>query len=443
MSEQVRLYELATLSSEKREQLLNRTESDLSGFIEKVGPIIKEVEKSGDKALARFAAEFDNAPVGEDEIAATSEDFDQAFIDLDDQLIEVLKFSAENIRKFHEKQMPEEMRMTEIRPGLFAGERYTPIESVAIYVPRGKGAFPSMALMAAIPAVVAGVPNAVMLTPPGPDGKVDAATLVAARIAGIDKVYKCGGAQAVAAAAFGTKTIPKCSKILGPGSPWVMAAKHLLSDRIDPGIPAGPSESIVLADETANADIAALDLIVESEHGPDSSAFLVTNSRKIAEQARKIIPAFWEKMGAERVSYSSTVLCGDRGGIVLAPDLEQAIQFINDYAPEHLEIQSKEPFSHIHKIKNAGEILLGEHTPLTLGNYLLGPNAILPTSKAALTTSPLGVFDYLKSTSIGYVTSSGYQELAGKAHVFAQYEGFDAHANAVSDIRTKILSKDI
>lgn len=442
MSQQVRLYELATLSKEKREQLLERTESDLSGFIEKVGPIIKAVEKSGDKALSRFAGEFDNAPVGEDEIAAAREDFDQAFIDLDDQLIDVLEFSADNIRKFHEKQMPEEMRMTEIRPGLFAGERYTPIESVAIYVPRGKGAFPSMALMASIPAVVAGVPNAIMLTPPGPDGKVDAATLVAAQISGIDKVYKCGGAQAVAAAAFGTQTIPKCSKILGPGSPWVMAAKQLLSGRIDPGIPAGPSESIVLADETANADIAALDLMIESEHGPDSSAFLVTDSREIAEQAGKIIPIFWEKMGTERVSYSSAVLCGDRGGIILAPDLEQAIQFINDYAPEHLEIQSREPFSHIHKIKNAGEILLGEHTPLTLGNYLLGPNAILPTAKAALTTSPLGVFDYLKSTSIGYVTSSGYKELAEKAHIFAQYEGFDAHANAVSDIRPEILSKD-
>lgn len=440
LSETIRLYELSKLTNDQREDLLTRTEADLSLFIEKVRPIIDEVRKAGDQALSRFAREFDKAPVEPDQIAATGADFEQAFKSLDDGLVKVLEFAAENIRRFHEAQMPEEMWLKEMRPGAFAGERYLPIESIACYVPRGKGSFPSVVLMTAIPAVVAGVPKPVIVTPPGPDGKVDAATLAAAKIAGIDKVYKCGGAQAVAAVAYGTETVPRCHKILGPGSPWVVAAKRILSDLIDPGIPAGPSESIILADETANAKIAALDLIVESEHGPDSSAFLVTCSPEIAKQAREIIPKYWAKMCTERVEFSSTVLCGNNGGIVLTRDFNEAVQFANDYAPEHLEIQSKEPFAHLGKIKNAGEILLGEHTPVTLGNYLLGPNAVLPTSKAAFTVSPLSVFDYLKHTSIGYVTSAGYPNLAEKARLFAEYEGFDGHANAVSDLRRKALS---
>jgi len=332
------------------------------------------------------------------------------------------------------------MWMKEVRPGAFAGERFTPIPSVACYVPRGKGSFPSVVMMTTVPAVVAGVPRIAVLTPPGPDGKVDAATLVAARLAGVREVYKCGGAQAVAAVAYGTRTVPKMAKIVGPGSPYVVAAKRLLADVIDPGIPAGPSESIILCDSGADGRVAALDLIVESEHGPDSSAFLVTDSRAVADSARGAIPEYWKRMGEQRVAFSAAVLCGRRGGIVLAPDLDRAIEFVNDYAPEHLEILGRDPFACLGRIRNAGEILLGEHTPLPLGNFVLGPNAVLPTSGQARTCSPLSVFDFMKRSSVAYVTASGYPALARHARVLAAYEGFDGHANAVSEMRDALLS---
>lgn len=443
MPERIKVHELSRLSIEQRARLLERTESDLSSYLEHVAPIIDAVRRDGDAALARFARELDHAPVTADAIAAGPGDFERAFETLDAEMIDVLEFAAENIRRFHEAQMPEQMWMKEVRPGVFAGERVTPIESVACYVPRGKGSFPSVVLMTAVPAVVAGVPKPIIVTPPGPDGGIDAATLVAARIAGVERVYKCGGAQAVAAVAFGTATVPRCHKIVGPGSPWVVAAKRLLADRIDPGVPAGPSESIILADATAKPRVAALDLIIESEHGPDSSAFLVTDSHTLAEEARRAIPEYWSMMGEQRMTFSATVLGGESGGIVIAPDFDAAIEFVNDYAPEHLEIQSAEPFNHLGKIRNAGEILLGAHTPVTLGNFVLGPNAVLPTSKAALTASPLGVFDYLKRTSVGHVTAEAYAGLAAKAHRFARYEGFDAHANAVSETRRRAFGEPV
>lgn len=436
----VNLHELAKLDDGQRRALLIRDAADLGDAIERVKPIIEAVRKEGDEALARFAREFDGAPLRAHEIQATEADFDAAIDTLDRAVIEALEFAVDNIRRFHQAQMPRAMGFHEIRPGAFVGERHGPIPSVACYVPRGKGSFPSMLMMTTIPAVVAGVPRIAVVTPPGPDAKVDAATLVAARLVGVSQVYKCGGAQAVAAAAYGTETVPRFHKIVGPGSPYLMAAKRLLSDIIDPGTPAGPSESIVLADGTANPRIAALDIIIESEHGPDSSAYLVTDSREVAQAARVAIPEYWAHMGAERVAYSAAVLGGNQGGIVLAPDMDAAIAFVNDYAPEHLEILSAEPFAYLGSIINAGEILLGEHTPLTLGNFVLGPNAVLPTSGAAKTASPLSVFDYMKSSSVAYVTASGYGAMAKQARILAEYEGFDGHANAVSPLRDEALA---
>jgi histidinol dehydrogenase len=441
MSREVSLHDLSKLSAADRGRLLVRSEADLGPIIERVKPIIAAVKAEGDEALARFAREFDKSPVDVKKLKATEADFDASFKAVEPKVIEAIEFAVDGIRRFHQAQKPEEMWMKEIRPGAYAGDRFIPIPSVACYVPRGKGSFPSVVMMTTIPAVVAGVPRAIIVTPPGPDGNVDAATLVAARLAGIKEVYKCGGAQAVAAVAFGTQTVPKMAKIVGPGSPYVVAAKRLLSDVIDPGIPAGPSESIILCDESANGTLAALDLIVESEHGPDSSAFLVTNSRAVADAARKAIPEHWTQMGEQRVSFSSTVLCGPRGGVVLTPDFDAAIQFVNDYAPEHLEIMGKDPFDYLGRITNAGEILLGEHTPVPLGNFVLGPNAVLPTSGQARTCSPLSVFDFMKRTSVGYVTAAGYPLLAKHARVLATYEGFDGHANAVSEMRDKALKR--
>ena len=442
MSDKISFYVLSELDNTSRSERLKRAESDLEPFLERVKPIIEAVRDEGDAALARFANEFDKSPVTADAIAASEADFDAAFDALDDEMIEILEFCSDNVRRFHQAQMPDSMWMKELHPGVFAGEKTVPIDSVACYVPRGKGSFPSVVMMTAIPAVVAGVPVPVIVTPPGPNGKIDDATLVAARIAGVERVYKCGGAQGVAAVAYGTETVPRCHKIVGPGSPWVVAAKRLLSDRLDPGIPAGPSESIVLADDTANGRVAALDLLNEAEHGPDSSAYLVTNSRRVADEVVAAVPDFWAEMSAQRIDFSQAVLCGARGGVILTETMDEAIGFVNDYAPEHLQVHSKSPFDYLGALRNASEILLGEHTPISIGNYALGPNAVLPTNAGAMTHSPLSVHDYMKTISVGYATKTGYGALAPRTHKFARYEGFDAHANAVSPLRDAAFGGD-
>ena len=439
MTSHINYLILSDLTAAERAVLLRRTESDLAPFLEKVKPIIESVRTEGDTALSRFAEQFDGALVDETAIAATPEDFDRAYAELEADVREAINFAAANIRKFHELQKPEESWSAEIRPGLHAGDRTTPIASVACYIPRGKGAFPSTVLMTCIPASVAGVENICIITPPGPDGKIDAATLVAARAAGVTKVYKVGGAQAIAAVAYGTKAISRYAKVVGPGSPWVVAAKRLLADLIDTGTPAGPSEAIVFADETTDGRLAALDLLIEAEHGDDSSAFIVTTSRELADAALAAIPTYWHRMSAQRVNFTKAVLASSRGGILLAKDTAEAVAFINDYAPEHLQILAKEPRKYLPLVKNAGEILLGEHTPSTLGNFVLGPSHVLPTGGWAKTFSALSVHDFMKRTSVVEVTPQAYPELAKQAGVIAKYEGFDAHANAVSDLRKKLL----
>lgn len=436
----VSFHELSKVSEASYKALLRRSETDLSDFLEKVDPIIEAVRTEGDAALARFGRELDGAKgLTEGNLKATEAEFDAAFDAVDKEVIEAIEHGIENIRSFHEEQKPEPMWFKEIKPGAFAGDRYTPIRSVALYVPRGKGAFPSVTMMTAVPGVVAQVPDLVIFTPPTEDGGVDAATLVAARLAGVETVYKAGGAQAVAAAAFGTQTIKPALKIVGPGSPWVVAAKRRLSDVIDPGLPAGPSEAIIFADESVHGGLAALDLLIEAEHGPDSSAYLVTHSRRVAEEALAALPEHWAQMTDQRRDFSKTVLMGDQGGIVLTSSLEESYNFINDYAPEHLELLSTEPFEHLGQITEAAEILMGPHTPVCIGNFGLGPNAVLPTSQGARTYGPLSVHDFVKCSSIGYVTKPAYPEMAKHARVLAHYEGFSSHENAVSSMRDKYL----
>ncbi len=436
------VHELATLTPSQRASLLNRTETDLAPYISKVTPIVEAVRQEGDEALARFTREFDKAPVLADEIAATAGDFANAEKSLDPKVKETLAFAAESIRTFHAAQMPERSWSMEVRPGVTAGDRVSAIPSVACYVPRGKGSFPSSVLMTAIPATVAGVKDVVIITPPGPDGKIDDASLVAAALAGVSRVYKAGGAQGIAAVAYGTKTVPAVKKIVGPGSPWVSAAKRLVSHRVDIGTPAGSSEAIVLADDTVDGRLAALDILIESEHGPDSSGYIVTWSKRVADEAAKAIVEFYRHMSPQRIEYASAVLSGPIGGIVLARDENEAIAFVNDYAPEHLQILSIDPHKYVDRIEHAGEILLGIHTPSTLGNFVIGANHVLPTGGWAKTASALSVHDFLKRTSIVHVTPDGYQTLAPHAKVFATYEGFDAHANAVSELRDTILRKN-
>lgn len=435
MTRPVNFHRLSSLTPAQRQALLSRTETDLSYFTEKVIPIMAAVRDEGDEALARFARQFDKAPVEAHAIAATPEDFARATKTLGPAMHEAMAFAADSIFSFHKAQMPELQWMTEVRPGVFAGDRTTPIASVACYVPRGKGSFPSSVLMTAIPATVAGVENICIITPPGPDGLIDDATLVAARLAGVNKIYKAGGAQAIAAVTYGTETIAPVRKIVGPGSPWVAAAKRLVADRVDVGTPAGPSETIILADATTSGRLAALDLLIETEHGPDSSGYLVTWDETVARDALAAFGEFYTHMSALRVEYAQTVLSGPLGGIVLAADVDDAIAFINDYAPEHLQILSKVPKRYLDRIKHAGEILLGEHAPSTLANFVVGPSHVLPTGGWARTGSALSVHDFLKRTSIVDVTKQGYNLLSPHAKTFADYEGFDAHGNAVSTLR--------
>ncbi|RWB67652.1 histidinol dehydrogenase [Mesorhizobium sp.] len=435
----VSFHDLSALGADERASLLKRAETDLSVFAEKVRPIIQAVKDDGDAALLRFAKDLDKANIPDGNLKVSEAEFDAAFDKVEKDVIESIRFGIANIRDFHEEQRPETMWLKEVRPGAYAGDRYTPIASVALYVPRGKGAFPSVTMMTSVPAVIAGVPQIAIVTPPTADGSVDAATLVAARLAGVDTVYKCGGAQAVAAVAYGTETVKPAVKIVGPGSPWVVAAKNLLSSVIDTGLPAGPSEAIIFADDSVDGGLAALDLLIEAEHGPDSSAYLVTHSRKVAEAALAALPGHWSRMTEQRVEFSRAVLTGKRGGIVLTASLEDSYRFINDYAPEHLEILSREPFAHLGQITEAAEILMGPHTPVTLANFVLGPNAVLPTSRWARTYGPLSVTDFLKRSSVGYVTSAAYPELAKHARRLARYEGFSSHENAVSEIRDGYL----
>ena len=436
----VNVQRLKGLTTSERAALVKRSENDLTSFLAKVQPIIDAVRTEGDAALVRFGRELDKAEhLSKETLKVSNAEFDEAFKMVDPKVIEAIRYGIENIRSFHQEQLPGPMWFKEIRPGSFAGDRYLPINSVALYVPRGKGSFPSVTMMTSVPAIVAGVPNLCIVTPPGPDGKVDAATLVAARIAGIETVYKVGGAQAVAAVAFGTETVRKAQKIVGPGSPWVVAAKRLLAGVIDPGLPAGPSEGMVLADSTVHGGLAALDLLIEAEHGPDSSAWLVTDSERVVAEALEALPKHWARMSETRVAFSRTVLTGKSGGIVLAESMADACAFVNEYAPEHLEILSTKPFEYLGDITEASEILLGTHTPVSIANFALGPNAVLPTSKGANTYGPLSVTDFIRRSSIGYVTSKGYREMAAAAHTLGTYEGFSSHVNAVSDMRDQYL----
>jgi len=428
---QINFYELEKLSQSEMLKLFKRSELDIAGLQQQVLPIIEDVRDRGDLALIEYNEKLDKAKMTVEQLKVNEAEFEQARNNLDPKVKEVIEISAANINKFHQAQMPEEMWFTQIDDGIMAGEKITPITSVGIYVPRGKGSFPSVMLMLCIPAIIAKVPKVIVCTPPTADGGVDDASLFTAEICGVKEVYKVGGAQAIAAMAYGTDNIPKVHKVLGPGSSYVSAAKRLLYGAIDVGTPAGPSESIILCDETMDPQLVALDLLIEAEHGPDSTALLVTHSRELASQVKAHLPDLVNDLPDERKSFCQTVM-SNYGGIVLTPDLETSIQFVNDFAPEHLEVLVKEPMAVLNKIVNAGEILLGPYTPITIGNFSLGVNAILPTGGFAKTFSCVTVYDFLKRSSIGYVTQEGYNKIKNTARQFAEYEGFPSHANAIS-----------
>ena len=431
----IHFYELATMDVSQRARLLRRAEIQIDELIERVRPIIQEVRQRGDQALIEFTARFDRVQLAPDRLRVSREEIEQAYQMLDTSVLGAIEHAIRNVRTFHERQMPHEQWFTEVAPGVMAGEKITPVTSVGLYVPRGKGAFPSVMYMLATPASIAGVPRIVVCTPPGSGGEVDPASLVAADLCGVHEIYRVGGAQAIAALAYGTASIARVHKITGPGSGFVSAAKRLLYGTVDVGLPAGPSESIILADATANPELLARDLLIEAEHGPDSSSLLVTDSRALAEAVMPLLPDKMAALPEWRQAFCRTVFEAPEGtgGIVLASSMREAVDFVNEYAPEHLEVQVREPFALLPELKNAGEILLGPHTPFCMGNYSVGTNAVLPTGGFAHTYSCTSVYDFLKRTGLAYLTQEGYASLSETTRRLAEFEGFPAHANAVTE----------
>jgi histidinol dehydrogenase len=426
----IQVRTLAKLSVSERATLMRRAEQDITSLLPNAQIVIERVRQDGDAALVEYTQKWDAPNFTVENLRATPEDFAQARAEIGPEVVAAIQHAHDNIRRFHEEQMPEPMWFMEVEPGIMAGEKITPVASAALYVPRGKGAFPSVMLMLAVPARVAGVERLVVITPPNERGKADAASLVAAEIAGIKEVYAVGGTPGVAGLAFGTQTLPRVSKIVGPGSSYVSAVKRLLSGVVDVGLPAGPSESIILCDEHADARLASLDLLVEAEHGPDSAALLVTHSRELAAQAEKLLKEYIPELPEWRRKFVENVL-GSYGGILITESLVESIDFTNEYAPEHLEILTEDPFSTLNRIRNAGEILLGPYTPIPTSNYCLGLNAILPTGGFARSFSSVSVWDFLKRSGIGYLNREGYTRLSSTTVTLADYEGFPAHAMAI------------
>ena len=428
---EINFFRLAETAPEDIARVMKRSEIGIEELSSTVAPIIAAVKSRGDAALLEFNKKFDKADMTAAQLKVTEQEFAEAEANLSPPLKEMIERSYKNILKYHDAQRPEETWFIEIEKGVMAGEKITPIQSVGLYVPSGKGAFPSVMLMLGVPATIAGVTTITVCTPPTANGKVGDGTLYAAKLCGITEIFKVGGAQAIAAMAYGTETVTKVDKTIGPGSSYVSAAKRLLYSHIDVGAPAGPSESIIFCDETTPAQVATLDLLIEAEHGPDSTALLVTHSELLANQVLELLPTLINDLPEPRKSFCKTGF-SSFGGIVLTSSFEESIQFINDFAPEHLEVLVAEPFFALNQIKNAGEILLGPHTPITMGNFSLGVNAILPTGGFAKTYSCVTIFDFLKRTSIGYMNKEGYQSLKESTWRFADYEGFPAHANAIS-----------
>lgn len=433
----IKYRELDQLSSDERARLLKRAEQDIQTLLPLAEEVSERVRAEGDRAVVHYARKYDAANFDAAMLRAKPEDFERARKNVAPEIVTAIREAHDNILRFHEAQMPEQMWMMEVKPGIMAGEKISPIASAGLYVPRGKGAFPSVMLMLATPARVAGVPRVVVITPPTPEGQADDASLVAAEVAGIDEVYVVGGMQGIAALAYGTETIPQVSKIIGPGSSYVSAAKRLLYGKVDVGLPAGPSESIILCDEHADPRLAAIDLLVEAEHGSESAALLVTHSRAVADQVRDLLPDYVMRLPEWRRVFVSNVL-SNYGGIMLTKSLDDSIAFINEYAPEHLEVLVKDPFTILTSLKNAGEILLGEMTPIPTANYALGLNAILPTGGFARTFSSVSVWDFLKRSGVGYLSREGYMRLQGHVANLADYEGFPAHAQSIR-LRNEIL----
>lgn len=407
--------------------LLKRSPSSYGTYEQTVSEIVNNVKENGDKAVFEYTEKFDHFALNSGNIRVTEEEIKEAYKEIPEDLIEVYRHSAANIRTFHEKQLRQSF--IETRPdGSILGQRITPIEKAGVYVPGGKAAYPSSVLMNVVPAKVAGVPKIVMTTPCNKEGKVNAGTLVAADIAGVDEIYKVGGAQAIAALAFGTESVPKVDKITGPGNIFVALAKKAVYGHVSIDSVAGPSEILVLADETANPRYVAADLLSQAEHDELASAILITTSKDLAEKVSKEVDGFTETLERREIILKSL---SNYGYILVAENMEDAIAAANDIASEHLEILTKNPYETMTKIKNAGAIFMGEYSSEPLGDYFAGPNHILPTNGTARFFSPLSVDDFIKKTSLISFSKDALKKVHTEIEAFAKSEGLTAHANSI------------
>ena len=391
-----------------------------------VSVILADVRENGDKAVSNYTKKFDGADISAENFIVTEEDEKEAYEKVDPALIDVIRKAISRIRTFHEKERQKSWFMTE--EGMVLGQKVTPLSRVGVYVPGGKAAYPSSVLMNVIPAQVAGVPDIVMCTPPGKDGKVTPTTLVAAKEAGVGTVYKVGGAQAIAAMAFGTESLPRVDKITGPGNIFVALAKKAVYGHVSIDSVAGPSEVTVLADDTANARYVAADLLSQAEHDEMACAILVTTSMRVAEEVSAEIDGFLETLSRRDIIKKSL---DNFGRILVADTMEEAVRAVNEIAPEHLELVTRDPFLLMTKIKNAGAIFIGEYSSEPFGDYFAGPNHVLPTNGTAKFFSALSVDDFIKKTSIIYSSGEALKALHEDVEIFAKAEGLTAHANSI------------
>lgn len=410
------------------ENLLKRSPNNYGKFEAAVADILANVKEKGDEALFSYTKEFDKVEVTPETIRVTEAEIEEAYKAVDASLLEVIRKALVNIRNYHEKQRQNSW-FTSTENGTMLGQKVTPLNRVGVYVPGGKAVYPSSVLMNIVPAKVARVPHIVMTTPPGKDGKVNPSTLVAAKEAGADEIYKVGGAQAIGALAYGTASIPKVDKIVGPGNIFVALAKKAVYGHVSIDSIAGPSEILVLADETANAHYVAADLLSQAEHDEMASAILITTSTELAQNVEKEIEGYLKVLSRKEIIEKSLE---NFGYILIAEDMDEAIEAANEIASEHMEIVTKNAFEVMMKVRNAGAIFIGEYSSEPLGDYFAGPNHVLPTNGTAKFFSALSVDDFIKKSSIVYYSRSALQEIHKDIIQFASSEQLTAHANSIA-----------
>jgi histidinol dehydrogenase len=425
----MRIIELNEASKKNiMEDLLKRSPNQYESYAKSVTEIINEVRENGDKALFSYTKKFDLADIDENNIRVTEDEIEVAYGLVDSKLIDVIRRAKLSIEDFHNKQKRNSW-FDASKEGIILGQKITPIEKVGVYVPGGKAAYPSTVLMDIIPAKVAGVKRIVMITPPDKDGRINPGTLVAAKEAGVTEIYKAGGAQAIAALAFGTESVPKVDKIVGPGNIYVALAKKAVYGHVSIDSIAGPSEILVLADETANPRYIAADLLSQAEHDELASSILVTTSRELADKVSREVDIFLETLSRKEIIQKSL---DNYGYLLVAKNMDEAIEVTNEIATEHLEIMTKDPFMVMTRINNAGAIFIGEYSSEPLGDYMAGPNHTLPTNGTAKFFSPLGVDDFIKKSSIISYTREALEQVHNDIETFAMSEGLTAHANSIA-----------